>query len=322
MSIKFTNKIGYGTMGLTWVPKPVPQEQAFEAIKTAIDNGCDLLVSGEFYGFEPKEHNLDLLQAFFTKYPELRSKVKISVKGGVNMDTHQPTGDKEGISKSINNILKHIDYVDIFECARVDPTVPIEQSIGYIKEFVDLGKIGGISLSEVSAESIRKAAAVYPISCVEVEFSLWATHILTDGVYETCQELNIPILAYSPLGRGFLSGKYKKMSDLKDLGILNHFDRFKNEEYFKHNLALAEKVEAMAAKKNITSSQFALAWILKHKGIVPIPGTGNPERVIENLKSAEIELTDAEFSEINDFLKTFEVKGLRYNEHLEKYLMQ
>lgn len=321
MSVKFGNKIGFGTMSLTVTSPPVPQEEAFEVLRTAIDNGVDLFDSGEFYGVDPPELNLIYLKEFFEKYPELRSKVKISVKGAFDHVAGKPEGDRKGINKSINNILKYIDYIDIFECARIDPKVPVEESIGYIKEFIELGKVGGISLSEVGAESIKRAAAVYPISFVEVEFSLWTTDILTNGVYEACQKLHIPILAYSPLGKGVLSGKFKTFADLPKEGPLSNWDRYGDEEIFNHNMKLVEKINSFALEKKVAPSQLALAWILKHEGIVPIPGTSKPERVIENLKSAEVELSDSEFKEINDLLNNFEVKGHRYNEKMDSWLI-
>ena len=176
-------------------------------MKTALDLGANFWNGGEFYG-GPEYNSLHLLNKYFTKYPEDADKVVISIKGGAKPDgSLMPDGSRENVRRSIDECLKLLDgkkKLDIFECARVDPNVPIEETIGYIAEYVKEGKLGGISLSEVSAKSIRKAAAVHPIACVEEEFSLWVTEPLDNGVASTCAELNIPIVAYSPLGRGFI----------------------------------------------------------------------------------------------------------------------
>lgn len=175
-------------------------------MRTAISLGAVSWNGGELYG--TKERNsLHLVNEYFTKYPEDADKVNLSIKGALDLDTFKPNGSKEGIQRSIDECLRVLDgkkFLDLFECARVDPTVPIEDTIGYIAEYVKAGKIGGISLSEVNANTIRRAHKVHPIAAVEIEFSLFVTNPLENGVAETCAELGIPIIAYSPLGRGFL----------------------------------------------------------------------------------------------------------------------
>ncbi|ODV97666.1 hypothetical protein PACTADRAFT_37371 [Pachysolen tannophilus NRRL Y-2460] len=319
--VKFNSKVGFGALGLTWTGAPPPREQSFETLLTAVNNGVDLIDSGEFYGIDPIEANLILLQDFFAKYPELRQKVKLCIKGAFNIKTMQPDSSKEAISASINNILKYIDFIDIFECARIDVNVPIEETISYIKEFIDAGKVGGIALSESKAETIKRAHKVHPLSAVELEFSLWAREIIQTDVYKTCYSLGIPILAYSPLGKGFLTGSLKNLNDIPETDIrkIVHLDRFVDEEAFNNNLKIVHFLEPIAAAKKISLSQLALAWIEKFPGIIPIPGTSKPSRVLENLK--HVELSDEEFEKINKFLDSFTVKGLRYNEKLESFLM-
>jgi pyridoxine 4-dehydrogenase len=180
---------------------------SIEAMRESLAQGANFWNGGEFYG--TKERNsLHLLNEYFTKYPEDSEKVVLSMKGALDPDNiANITGDREGIRRSIDECLKLLDgkkFLDIFEQARVDPKVPIETSINAIAEYVKEGKVGGIGLSEVSASTIRRAAKVHPIAAVEVEFSLWATDILHNGVAAACAENNIPIVAYSPLGRGFL----------------------------------------------------------------------------------------------------------------------
>jgi pyridoxine 4-dehydrogenase len=196
----------YSQTGLTWRQSPPPASQSFEAMRTALSLGANNWNGGELYG-TPERNSLHLLNEYFTKYPEDAEKVVLSIKGGLVPGQLKPDGSEAGVKRSIDECLKVLDgkkFLDLFECARVDLDVPIEDTIGYIAEYVKAGKLGGISLSEVSAKSIRKAHAVHPISAVEVEFSLYATDILENDVAATCAELNIPIIAYSPMGRGFL----------------------------------------------------------------------------------------------------------------------
>jgi pyridoxine 4-dehydrogenase len=183
---------------MTWRQSPPPASQAFEAMRTALSLGANNWNGGELYG-TPERNSLHLLNEYFTKYPEDANKVVLSIKGGIVPGQLRPDGSEAGVKRSIDECLKVL-----FECARVDLNVPIEDTIGYIAEYVKAGKLGGISLSEVGAKSIRRAHAVHPISAVEVEFSLYATDILENDVAATCAELNIPIIAYSPMGRGFL----------------------------------------------------------------------------------------------------------------------
>jgi pyridoxine 4-dehydrogenase len=203
---KKVGEIGYGLMGLTWRANPPPTTQSFEAMRTALALGANNWNGGELYG-SPERNSLHLLNEYFTKYPKDAEKVVLSIKGGIVPGQMKPDGSKEGVQRSIDECLRVLDgkkFLDLFECARVDPNVPIEDTVSYIAEYVKAGKVGGISLSEVGAKSIRKAHAVHPVSAVEVEFSLWATDILENDVAATCAELGIPIICYSPLGRGFL----------------------------------------------------------------------------------------------------------------------
>lgn len=175
-------------------------------MRAALSSGCTNWNGGQFYG-TPEHNSLHLLNAYFTKYPEDADKVVISIKGGLDTSTGKMDGTKAGVQKTIDNCLEVLDgkkFLDLFEFGRVDLNVPIEETVGYMAEYVKAGKLGGISLTEVGSASIRKAHAVHPIAAVEVEFSLYATEILENGVAATCAELGIPIVAYSPMGRGFL----------------------------------------------------------------------------------------------------------------------
>ena len=176
-------------------------------MRAALERGSIAWNGGELYG-TPERNSLQLLAEYFTKYPEDADKVVLSIKGGcIPGTTPVPDGSRKNVQRSIEECLKWLDgkkFLDLFEVARLDPNVPVEETIGAITEYIKAGKVGGLSLSEVNAKTIRKIHAIHPVSAVEVELSLWSTHILENGVAQTCGELGIPIIAYSPLGSGFL----------------------------------------------------------------------------------------------------------------------
>ena len=177
----------------------MPISDAIAAMKTAVINGAIFWNGGTFYG-PANANSLQLLNAYFTKYPEDANKVVISIKGPIK-------GDERSVRQTVDECLKVLDgrkKLDMFQCARVDPKTPIEETIGLLAQYIKEGKLSGIGLSEPKAEIIRRAAAVHKIAAVEVEFSLFALEMTQNGVAATCAELGIPIIAYSPLGRGFL----------------------------------------------------------------------------------------------------------------------
>ncbi|KAF3918556.1 hypothetical protein ABW21_db0209480 [Orbilia brochopaga] len=313
--------LGFGLMNYTWRPTNTPDEQAFAGISAAIAGGANFLVSGEFYGTQDPQDNLRLLNRYFTAHPEDASKVVLSVKGAVNFAKRLPDGSPEGIRRSINNILDKLDgkvKLDVFCIARVDRSSDLETTWKTVKEeFVDTGKIGGLCLSEVSAATLQRALKVTPIACLEVEVSLWSTEIYENGVAEVCREHGIPIAAYSPLGRGFLTGQLKSVDDIPENDMRRHFDRF-TPENFPKNLELVESVKKIAVKKGVTPSQLALAWVVQYgtkRGVtvVPVFGATKEEQVVENLQAANVQLTDEDFAEIDALLKTFKPVGGRYN---------
>ena len=183
-------------IGFTWRPNPCPTSQALATMKTALAHGANFCNGGEFYG-TPSYNSMTLLKQYFTENPADAEKVVLSIKGGITPQM-RPDGSPGGVKRSVDAVLEQLGgtkFLDLFECARVDPNTPIETTMGALAEYVKAGKLGGISLSEVKAETIRRAAKVHPIAAVEVEFSLWATDILENGVAEACAELGIPIVA-------------------------------------------------------------------------------------------------------------------------------
>ncbi|KAI9722292.1 MAG: hypothetical protein M1812_001764 [Candelaria pacifica] len=314
-------KVGSTGYGLTWRANPIPQEESFKAMKAALDKGANLWNGGELYG-PPDKNSLHLLNQYFTKYPEDAEKVVINIKGGIGANM-MPDGTEEGVQKSVDNCLNILDgkkHLDIFECARVDPKTPIETTIAALAKYVKAGKISGISLSEVRAETIRRAHKVHPICSVEVEFSLWSTDILTNGIAETCAELGIPIIAYSPLGRGFLTGQIKKWEDIAED---DHFRRMSprfQPDVFPKNVELVIELEKVAKKKGCAPAQLALAWVKATSArpgmpvIIPIPGATTVDKIVEN--STDVELSTADMDEINAILKDAVVIGGRYPDSL------
>jgi len=327
ISGKKVGPTGFGLMNFTWRPTNTPDDIAFAAMNNSLSHGGNLFVSGEFYGTQNPQDNLYLLNRYYTKYPEAADKIVLSVKGGVDLARFKNDGSPEGIRKSIDNILEKLDgkaKLDIFCTARVDTSVELETTYKTIKEeYIDTGKIGGFCLSEASAATIRRAAKVIPVACVEVEVSLWATEIFENGVADACRELGIPIVAYSPLGRGFLTGALKSHEDIPEGDMRKRFDRFQPDTFSK-NLELVTEVQKLAEKKGVTPAQLALAWV-RQQGtdgliIIPIPGATKPEQVEENLQ--EVTLTKEELAEIDAILKTFKPIGGRYAAFAEGTLYQ
>ena len=230
-------------------------------MRAALANGCNFWNGGELYG-PPNFNSLHLLEKYFTKYPEDASKVVLSIKGGLDA-TMSPNGTAEGLKKSVDNCLALLNgkkKIDIFEMARVDKNVPLETSLKTLDKFVKEGKIGGVGLSEVGAATIKKAAAITKISAVEVELSLFTTDVLTNGVAAACAEHNIPLVAYSPMSRGFLTGKIKSFDDIPEGDFRKTIPRFQPEN-FDNNLLLVKEVQNLAKQKGCTTAQLAINWV-------------------------------------------------------------
>ena len=292
-------------------------------MKTALDSGANFWNGAEFYG-PPNANSLQLLNHYFMKHPEDKDKIVLSIKGG--MGAAGPDCSRQGIKNSIENCLKILDgkkSIDIFKCARVDPKVDIEESIAAIADYVKAGKIGGVGLSEVNAKTIRRAHAVHPIAAVEVEFSLFSTDLKDNGVGATCAELGIPIIAYSPLSRGFLTGQVRSRDDIPDGDFRKALPRFQP-GVFDENLQLVDEIERISKKKGVTPPQTAIAWVRAQSErnglpiIIPIPGATKPARVVENL--AQIKLNDSELAEIEEVLNKIPISGERYGGPLAKLM--
>ncbi|CAM6122405.1 unnamed protein product [Calypogeia fissa] len=307
---------GFGLMGLTWRETPPPLEQAFSAMTAALKNGANFWNGGEYYG-PPNRNSCHILNGYFKEHPEAAEKVVLSIKGGSERGGLAPDGSEKNVRASVEECLRVLDgtkTIDIFECGRVDAKTPIEVTMGALKKLIDEGKIGGIGLSEVGANTIRKAAAAAPITAVEGELSLWAIDNIENGVLSTCAELGITFVAYSPLGRGALTGQMKRYEDVPE--EVKHYPKYQK-DVLEKNLKLVELLESIAKKKECTLPQLALAWVKYLSGkpgmpvIIPIPGATTEARVNENTKNVAI--SDEEAKEIDAILDVHAVRGDRYS---------
>ena len=338
MTINIPGNFGFGTMSLTWTPTPLPVEGAIETMKYITSHpefGIKMLNGGEFYG--AGDLNLKYLKAFVdSNTDEFNRELIFSIKGGLDALTLTPDGSKEGIRKSVENIMSYFPLDPtkrpklMFEIARVDPKVPYEDTVSYINEFVKEGKLDGISLSEVGVKSIQKAVSAAPISCVEVEFSLATQDILHNGVLQELSKNGIPIIAYSPLCRGLLTDSAVESGDkfitsMKPGDVRTHFDRFQPEN-FKQNSLFARKLYEFAHDiKKCSLESLAISWILAVSQrndfhgipsvtkILPIPSGSTKDKIEKNLGQL-VDLTKEDLDLIDKICKEYPIKGYRYNE--------
>jgi len=314
-------KVAHGLMLMTWTPTPTPDEQAFEAIRAGADlcpPGVKMIInSGEFYSPDMGPASLELLGRFFDKYPEYADKFFLSVKGGNKDHSFESDASAENLLRSVtacNEALRHKKRIDLFECARVDPKRPIEETIKNLKALVEQGLFDYIGLSEASADTLRRAHAVHPITSIEIEVSPWSMEEETKKVIATAAELGVTVSAYAPLGRGFLTGKFKSPEDLPKDDMRRQYTRFNNAEYFAHNMKLVDKLNSIAEKKGVTTPQLSIAWVasLHPTLVIPVAGSSHAKRTAENTSAGDIELTEEEKKEIWDVINGHEVKGDRY----------
>ena len=287
-------------------------------MKAALNSGANLWNGGELYG-KPHANSLQLLNRYFTRYPEDAEKVVISIKGSISPTKMGPDNSEKNIRRSIDECLKILDgkkFLDLFEPARQDPNVPLEETMNAMAKYIKEGKLGGISLSEVTEDQIRNAEKFHKVAAVEVEMSLHSPDILHNGVAKTCAELDIPVVAYSPMGRGLLTARFSKPEDIEKGDVRHRLPRFQPGNMEK-NAAMGLEVQKMAKTKGCTPAQVALAWVRSYSGkegfgtIIPIPGSTTEERAIENAN--EVTLSEEELKEIGEIMKKTEVAGGRYH---------
>ena len=307
-----TSKMGFGCMGLNYhrgVAKN--RNEMIKVVHEAIDAGITMFDTAAVYGPYTNE---ELVGDALVGY---RDKVQIATKGGFKIDglNNELDSRPESLRKQLEDSLKRLktDYIDLYYIHRVDPNVPIEDVAMAMKQFKKEGLIKHWGLSEAGVETIRRAHKVEPLAAVEYEYSMWWREIEKD-VLPVLEELGIGLVAYSPLGRGFLTGKLDKNTTFGENDNRADLPRF-TKEAMAANQVVIDYINELAIAKNATAAQIALAWVMAQKPwIVPIPGTTKISRIHENIKAANIKFSDEEMKTINDALSKIEIVGDRYPE--------
>jgi aryl-alcohol dehydrogenase-like predicted oxidoreductase len=310
--------IGLGCMGMTQIAGAdvygkADEAEAIATIHRSLEMGGNLLDTADLYG---PLHNERLVAKAIKGN---RNKYLIATKFGYEIDdsgqlTWQINGQPSYVRKAVERSLKNLgtDYIDLYYLHRLDPNTPIEETVGAMAELVKEGKIGYVGLSEVSSETIRKAQAVHPLTAVQTEYSLFERTVEEAGILNTLQELGIGFVAYSPLGRGFLTGNIQSPDDFDANDFRRSIPRFQG-EMFQKNLDLLREIEGMATEKGITASQLAIAWVIA-KGHLPIPGTKRVKYVEQNIEAAGLSLSAEELARLEAIVPLGTETGARYHE--------
>jgi len=304
-------------MGMTFSYAPFPEKKdSITLLRAAVDRGVTFFDTAEVYG---PFNNEELVGEALAP---VREKVVIATKFAFNFDENgAQTGlnsKPEHIKQAVEGSLKRLrtGYIDLYYQHRVDPDVPIEDVAGAVKDLIQQGKVRHFGMSEAVAKTIRRAHAVQPVTALQSEYSLWWREPEKE-IIPTLEELGIGFVPFSPLGKGFLTGTISESTKFDSKDFRNVVPRF-DAENRKANVALVDALGAIAAKKNVTRAQIALAWLLAQRPwIVPIPGTTKLHRLEENIAAAQVELSPADLREIESAVATVEVQGARYPAHLQ-----
>ena len=303
--------IGLGCMGMSEFYGAGDDAESIATIRHALDRGIDFLDTADMYGRGANE------KLVAKAIGDRRDQVVLATKFGnaVGEDgARRIDGRPEYVRAAIDRSLARlgVDHVDLYYQHRVDRSVPIEETVGAMAELVEAGKVRCLGLSEASAETIRRAHAVHPIAALQSEYSLWSRDPESNGVLETCRELGIGFVAYSPLGRGFLTGRFRSPDDFEEGDFRRNHPRFSGEN-LSRNLDLVARVQEISTEKGCTPGQLALAWVMSRgDDVVPIPGTKRRTYLEENAGAGDVELTDDDLALIEEAFPRDAAQGDRY----------
>jgi aryl-alcohol dehydrogenase-like predicted oxidoreductase len=290
--------IGLGCMGMSEFYGPSDEDESLATIDRALEIGVNFLDTADMYGRGENEKLVG--RAIANRRDEVVLATKFGIVRSDDPTARGVSGHPDYVREAVDASLGRLgtDHIDLYYQHRVDPDVPIEETVGAMAEAVEAGKVRFLGLSEAAPETIRRAHETHPISALQTEFSLWEREPLEE-IIPTCRELGIGFVPYSPLGRGFLTGRFASSADFGE-GDFRGNDPRMGEENFERNLTIVETVKRIAEGKNATPAQIALAWVLANgDDIAPIPGTRKPSRVEENAAAAAIEFDEAELRELD-----------------------